>query len=555
LSVVDRQSGRITVPETWERILDGEGKARLEAALPDILTKQRWFGGKARTLTTATIVEAIPLRLEKTQATLLFIEVTYRDGRPETYVLPVTAAFGEEAEGMARESPQAVLAQVAVTGAGSPRYGVLYDALWQDAFARALLAAIGRGGRFSGRAGSLVAAATAAYRSIVPPESPLPAGVMKAEQSNTSVRYGDRAMLKLYRRLQPGSNPDLEIGRFLTSMSFPYSPAVGGAIEYVRPGCEPMTVGMLQAFVPNQGDAWAMAVKAVEAYFSRVPADVDPGPVAGGTLWEPAEAPEEVRQLIGPALESAACLGQRTAALHRTLARSEDPAFCPEPMTEDYRRARVASLARLWSDTRLLLTERGALLPRPMQEEVAHLMDRGREVEAVFRALPGIEHAGLRIRCHGDYHLGQVLWTGSDYVIIDFEGEPARPLRERRTKQSPLLDVAGMLRSFDYAASAVVRSRRKAAIEFDGEPWARVWSRRVGTEFLTAYRREVRTAAFWPRAPQAAEVLLAVHLLEKAVYELSYELNNRPEWIGIPLKGITDILNMDGARAAAALGR
>jgi trehalose synthase-fused probable maltokinase len=190
-----------------------------------------------------------------------------------------------------------------------------------------------------------------------------------------------------------------------------------------------------------------------------------------------------------------------------------------------------------------------------MQDEASHLVDRGREVEAVFRALLEIEDAGLRIRCHGDYHLGQVLWTGSDYVIIDFEGEPARPLRERRTKQSPLLDVAGMLRSFDYAASAVVQSRRTAGIGFDGEPWADCWSRRVGAEFLTAYRREVETAAFWPRAPQAAEVLLAVHLLEKAVYELSYELNNRPEWVAIPLKGITDILNMNGTRAAAALGR
>jgi trehalose synthase-fused probable maltokinase len=560
LSVLKSDSLRVTVPEAWEQILKGAGKARLEAALPDILPRQRWFGGKARSLRAAAITEAISLRIDKTQAILLFVEVTYRDGSPETYLLPVTAAFGDEAERIVRELPQAVLASVAAAGGGS-RHGVLYDALWQEAFAQALLTAVGRGDRFSGEAGSLVTAATAAYPSIVPPESPLHACIMKAEQSNTSVQYGDRAMLKLYRRLQPGLNPDWELGRLLTASSFPFSPAVGGAIEYVRPGCEPMTVGLLQAFVPNEGDAWTMMLKAVESYLSRVPehrADVDPNFGAGLGWWALTEAslPERARRLLGPALDAAARLGRRTAALHLALGQPrEHPQLAPEPMTAEYRRMRYESMSRLWNDVGILLSNRQDALAISLREAAAGLLTREPEIHALFRSLVGIEDGGCRIRCHGDYHLGQVLWTGADYVIIDFEGEPARPLSERRAKQSPLLDVAGMLRSFDYAASAVQQSRPTEAADLEVERWTGFWSRWVGADFLKAYLAETGTASFGPRSPRAADGLLRVYLLEKAVYELGYELNNRPGWVAIPLKGIADILNMDGARAAAALGR
>jgi trehalose synthase-fused probable maltokinase len=545
--VSDREEMVLALPEGWDRALEGEAKVRLEAALPDLLRRQRWFGGKARVLAAAAVRDAIPITAGATRALLLLCEVAYRDTGCETYVLPVAEAIGEEADTIARASPQAVLARLTARVAGQQQEGVVYDALWNEGVARRLLDAIGRGDRLRGQAGSLVASATAAFGGMVPAERAA-ARVMKAEQSNTSVAYGDQAMLKLYRRLQPGVSPEWEIGRRLTVGRFPYSPAVGGAIEYARTGHEPMTVGLLQAFVRNEGDAWAQMLKFVEAYLSRVPlpgAGVHPDLGRGRSLWGLARAalPEAAKRLLGPGLEAAGRLGRRTAALHLALARPGDEGgFAPEPMTGEYLRSRHEAMLRLWRDTRVLLAQRRDALPSGLQAEVESLLDRDQEVQAFWQALPDVEDGGLRIRCHGDYHLGQVLWTGSDYVVIDFEGEPARPLSERRTKHSPLLDVAGMLRSFHYAGAAARAGARSEVAEADLAAWTGLWSRWVAAEFLKAYLQATRGAPFCPRSGQAGEALLTAHLLEKAVYELGYELNNRPEWAAIPLRGIMEIL-------------
>lgn len=548
MAVADREAVALALPEGWDRAFEGAARVRLEAALPDILGRQRWFGGKARVLAAAEIRDAIPITAGKTRALLVLCEVTYRDGERETYVLSVAAAFGEEADRIAREAPQAVLARVAASDGGPQGHGVLYDALWNEGVAWRLLEAIGRGERFPGKAGTLTASASAAYGAITPADSRTGARIMKAEQSNTSVAYGDRAMLKLYRRLQPGINPELEIGRVLTAAAFPYSAPVGGAIEYLWGDGDAMTVGVLQAFVRNEGDAWGQMLKLVEAYLSRVPrqgAGVDPDLGRGRSVWVLAQAalPDDARQLIGPALDAAATLGGRTAALHLALAGpGEDAGFAPEPMTEHYRRSRHEAMVRLWRNTRSLLAQRREALPSGLQAEVNNLLDRDQAVQAFWQALLGVEDGGLRIRCHGDYHLGQVLWTGSDYVVIDFEGEPARPVSERRTKHSPLLDVAGMLRSFDYAGAAALAGRRRGDAEPDQAAWAGFWSRWVGAEFLGAYGRATREASFRPRSEQAGETLLTAHVLEKAVYELGYELNNRPEWAAIPLRGIMEMI-------------
>lgn len=557
MSIVEKEAVLLTVPEAWERVFEGEEAARCEAALPEMLARQRWFAGKARRVATARLIEAVRIPTEKTRAIVLLIEVVYGDGAPERYVLPVTAAFGDEAERVGRDRPQAILARLKSETSGRARSGVLYDALWDEAVVQAFLRMVGRGGRVSGRRGSLVASPTAAYPSLVPANGRLAARVMQAEQSNTSVLYGAHAILKLYRRLQAGVNPDLEIGQVLTAKAFPHSAPVGGWIEYVPSNGEPMTIGMLQQFVPNRGDAWAVMRQAVESYLSRLAQEaggIDPAAGSARTLWELAQAPvpEEYRRLMGAALDAAACLGRRTAALHLTLAEErERPDFMPEPMTEDYCRTRYESLCRLWKDTALLLRRRRDALPARIREDATQLLDRAGALEACARAFLEIRDGGLRIRCHGDYHLGQVLWTGSDYVIIDFEGEPARSLSERRTKHSPLLDVAGMLRSIHYASCAGLAGRGGEAAP-PREPWAELWFRWVGAEFLRAYLAEARTAAFRPPAEQTAEVLLTVHMLEKAVYELGYELNNRPEWVAIPLKGMLHILNMNGARAAGS---
>lgn len=537
------------------KFLEGVTRTRFEATLPDLLKAQRWFGGKAREVAATQIVDRIPIPAEHMEFLLLFLYVTYRDGGGETYALPLAFAFGEEARRISRDMPRAVLSSLAADDTEDHPEGLLYDAMWNPFATQTLLRAIGHGAQFAGENGTLQASSTTAYETFVPSHGLGTPRVLSAEQSNTSVAFGEQAILKLYRRVQPGVNPDWEIGRYLTSRGFPHSPAVGGAIEYVRPG-ETSTVALLQAFVRNQGDAWAAMLKDVDGFLRRASAHTLPIDSEGGTassLWDLARSPLSGpgRELIGPALEAAGCLGRRTAALHLVLAEAQDhPDFAPEALTLEYRQARYQSMLRMWKQVARLLTQR-LVGGTQSQQQAADLLAQESRLLAVFETFLDLQHGGQRIRCHGDYHLGQVLWTGSDYVLTDFEGEPDRPLYERRLKHSPLYDVAGMLRSFDYASWTALNKCDVEDTQHKLESWVTYWSRWVRARFLGEYLTQMHDAPFWPPSSKDAEQLLTVHELEKAVYELGYELNNRPEWVGIPLKGIHEIVRRSGARAAA----
>jgi trehalose synthase-fused probable maltokinase len=534
--------------------LEGSARTRFEAQLPALLKGQRWFGGKARELTTARISDTISIPSQHEQTVLLLIDVTYRDAGHETYVLLIAAAVGEAADSISKDMPRAVLCRSADDDAEGFIKGLVYDAMWDASAMHTLLRAMKDGVRFEGEAGALQASCTTAYESMVPSEGALVPRVLNAEQSNTSVSFGDRALLKLYRRTQAGVNPDWEIGRYLTSRAFSQSPAVGGAIEYVRSG-EATTVALLQAFVRNEGDAWAATLRELQAYHERVLAGttgVDHGAANACTVWELAQTPlsEKDRDLIGPMLDAAASLGRLTAVLHRTLAEADDPDFTPEPLTFTYREARHHSMVQLWKEVVSLVRQR-SMQGIPIPQEADDLLAQDAGVLAIFRTVLDIEQGGRRIRCHGDYHLGQVLWTGADYIVTDFEGEPARPLHERRMKHSPLYDVAGMLRSFDYASWTALANDRAKAMREKLEPWTTYWSRRVRAHLLATYLSHVKDARCLPPSSKDAAQLLTVYELEKAVYELGYELNNRPDWVRIPLKGIKEIIQLSGARAAA----
>jgi maltose alpha-D-glucosyltransferase / alpha-amylase len=540
-------------PDMSLNILEGPARARLESQLPDLLKAQRWFGGKARDVAAATIVDRIVLPSARPDTVLLIVDVAYGDGGHEMYAMPIAAAFGQEAAHISHEMPRAVLTHVSA-GDKTQENGVLYDAMWNADAMHRLLLAIGQGARVPGETGTLQASPTSAYRSVAPSGADLTPRVLQTQQSNTSVAFGKQALLKLYRRVQPGINPDWEIGRYLTSHAFSHSPAVGGVMEYVRSG-EPMTVALLQAFVPNEGDAWGTMLAAAEGFLARVlqdTAQVDSEAGRERSLWELAQSAlsEPGRTLIGPALNAAGCLGRRTAALHLTLGgERNDPAFAPEPLTRAYLEARQQSMQQSYRQVMRLLTQRSGL-SAGIREGAHALLTQEPNILALFHTLLDIREGGQRIRCHGDYHLGQVLWTGDDYIVTDFEGEPARPLHERRLKHSPLYDVAGMLRSFAYVSSSALAAH---PVDQRGrlERWAGYWLRWVRAYFLGAYLADVRQAPFWPPSSTEAARLLTVHELEKAVYELGYELNNRPEWAAIPLKGITDIVHMSGVRAAA----
>lgn len=529
--------------------------AQFEAALPDLMKRQRWFGGKARVVAGMRVADRIPIPTGSSDMTLVLIDVVYQDGGLETYAMPLASASGEAAGRIQRETPRAVLFRFAADETNGVQESVLYDGTWNAAAMHSLVRAMQHGAAFAGEAGNLRASSTPAYENMLPPGADPAFRMLSAEQSNTSVAFGEFAVLKLYRRLHAGVNPDWEIGRYLTSRAFPYTPALGGALEYLRSG-ETATVALLQAFVRNQCDAWSATLTQLDGFLTRLAgqsAAVDSGEGQDCGLWDLAQMPLSGagETLIGPALDAAASLARRTAALHLTLGEAtQDPNFVPESLTLDYRRARCQSMVESWKRVVQLLTRR-SVTATAFEEEQDRLLAHESSVLGVFESQLDIAGGGQRIRCHGDYHLGQVLWTGTDYIVTDFEGEPARPLHERRLKHSPLYDVAGMLRSFDYASWTALGKHpsREARKEF--EPWTRYWSRWVRARFLREYVRELEHAPFWPPSSKDAARLLTVYQLEKAVYELGYELNNRPEWVGIPLKGINEIVRMSGAEAAA----
>ena len=544
----------LIVPDRWERILERDLRVSLEIYLLEFLKLRRWFAGKARVVHSVYILEFVPIHDRSSGAALLFIRVDYVDGTSEMYTLPLTAAFGEQVAQIQHDLPGTIVAPLKVQTKDCEQIGVLYDALWSPDFSRTLLSAIERGSRFTGEAGVLIASPTQAYGDLIGGGASLDPAVLKAEQSNTSVAYGDRVLLKMYRRLETGINPDLEIGRMLTAMNFPHSPPLAGSLEYVRANNETVTVAILQGFVHNQGDAWNYTLEAFDQYVVRCQVQT-PGSAHeltfAGSILEAAQGdiPLVARECIGPYLDSVSLLGQRTAELHAALATVQDnPDFMPEPFSLEYRRSRYESMGRLVSHTCSLLRSRLNDLPSSTEQEARRVLNNESRMQNRFRAFSELETCARRTRCHGDYHLGQVLWTGRDFLISDFEGEPARPLSERCMKHSPIMDVAGMLRSLYYAPYATLL-RQQPLWHAEGagaslDPWIRFWCGWVSVAFLKSYLKIAEKASFWPGTQSEFRVLLDAHLLEKAVYEIGYELNNRPQWVGIPIRGVLEILEM-----------
>ncbi len=528
-------------------------RGTLEKILPAYMKNRRWFGGKARRMKWARVVETIPLSNGKSHLHLLLVQVDYTEGDPEVYSMPVAVAAGPEAKRMLDESPGAVIAQIA----GESRTSVLFDALQDKDSCLFLLDAIGRRRRFRGQAGEFLGVPTRAFRKIrgesKEPPAPAPS---KAEQSNSSVIFGDKMILKIFRRVDPGTNPDLEIGAYLTEKAaFPHAPPVAGSLQYARPHEEAMTVAILMGFVPNQGDAWRYTLDRIGRFFERVQtqsADIRKVPCRKGRLVPASEEsiPPKAGELIGSYLLSARHLGERTAEFHLAMASNvEIPAFTPEPFTPFYQRSLYQSMRNLTAQTFALLQKRVRTLPEALRDEGRQVLEMEERILKRFQGILERKVTAMRIRIHGDYHLGQVLYTGKEFVLIDFEGEPARSLSSRRIKRSPLRDVAGMLRSFHYASYAPLIGEVGGSVFRKGdvkslEPWAACWNGWVSSAFLQGYLAVAKDGAFLPRSREELSSLLDTYLLEKAIYELGYELNNRPAWVKLPLLGILSLMEV-----------
>ena len=548
----ERVLPEVSVQSSWANLFRGRGKGQLEEILPAFFKTRRWFGGKARRIKGVEILDAIPVPVPRATAFLTLVQVEYTEGDPDTYVLTLGFAMGERAAQFLEQERHQVVAHLRVKG----EEGVLHGAFGERGFTLALLDAVARRRVFKGLHGSLVAVPDRAFRKLRG-TGPLEPTALGVEQSNSSALFGDRLVLKVFRRVDSGINPDIEIGRFLTERAgFARVPKVAGSIEYRPRKGEAISIAMVQECVANEGDAWTFTVDAVDQYFERIlvlpPERRSPPPADRGSLLELAgrETPSEAQGPIGAFSQAAWLLGRRTAEMHIAFSsETDDAAFAPEAFTSFYRRSLYQSMRTETEKSLGLLRRRLSSLPEDVRDDGERLAARQDDVIVRFRTILDRRISALRTRIHGDYHLGQVLRSGADFVIIDFEGEPAVPLSTRRLKRCPLRDTAGMLRSFHYAAHlglwnlqerGAVRAEDRAELE----PWAQHWYAWVSAAFLRGYLEAASQGSFLPADQEDLEGLLTVFLLGKAMYELSYELNNRPSWVRFPMAGIGQLLEI-----------
>ena len=517
--------------DSWDAPWSEPVRAALERLLPDYLPAQPWFRGLGRSIRTTEIYETIPF--PNSRSYLLFIRVEYTGGDPEIYTLSLSVAAGEAAD------PEFALARLQAPDGTT---GLLYSALRNREFCDELLGAILRRRRFAGERGELAASHTRPFRVIWGEDRPpLEPSLSKARQDNTTVLYGDRFALKFFRRIEEGINPEREIGAVLTEARFPNAAPLAGALEYRVPEGEPITVGLLQGFVRDGAGAWPYTLHHLGLFYEHALAQGPAGPPQGG-------GPGLVSEMAGSYMEFVRLLGARTAELHLALAaRRDDPAFAPEPFTDFYRHGLYHGMLGKLGRAAELLHARLSALPDAVRLDAQSVMERQPAIRARFQFLRDQRIEAMRIRIHGDYHLGQALYTGKDFVILDFEGDPGRPLSERRIKRSPLQDVAGMLDSFYHASRAVLFGEAPGVIPKPEslnalEAWAKLWYRSAGAAFFGAYIAVPGISDLLPPDPQHLRALLRIFLLELSLRKLSFELAHAPERIRIPAHAIRELL-------------
>jgi len=523
----------------------------IKLLLKEFIQKNRWFRGKARKIKDISITDAIPFQSEPVSSFLMIIEVNYIEGKDEHYVVPLSIAFGEDAHDMRTHMPEAVISSVSI----DEREGLLYDGSYDKGVRDQIMRLIVQRSKIRHRNGELAGIpGKQLSKKIRKTELPLPSKVLGAEQSNTSILFDNRFFFKMYRGPEEGSNPELDILRALTedaTYPFAHFPNFSGSLEYRPAKGDAVSLGLLVDFVPNEGNAWEFTQNSIARFFDRLVSGRDPllkalserGAEGIKSLTE-----AEERELFDPFfMEMIELLGRRTAEMHMALASIKNKKdFVPEPFSLLYQKSLYQSFRTLIKRTvSQMKTSR-----RKLEEEHRALIDDiiGNEsllLNTIKKTLEKKKIGTSKIRVHGDYHLGQVLFTGKDFIIIDFEGEPTRSLTARSLKYCPFKDVAGMLRSFHYAiymGELEYLEKHPDAGEVIG-PWLEFWYEKIRDLFMDSYLESCGDASFIPSDRKQLDELLSVYIIEKAIYEADYELNNRPDWLRIPLNGLKKILN------------
>jgi len=474
--------------------------------LPQYMRECRWFGEKQRIFREAKIVASFAPN--DSEMRILLIEITFTQGRPATYVLPALIAE----KGNINGSPHAIIARFS---SGE----ILWDALYVEEMRQRLLSLIINEETWSSGTSQVVGFAKEAIRSEIPVSR-----LLGGEQSNSTAVFGDQLNLKLIRHYETGPHPDTDLLKVLEEQNFPHVPHYRGEIRCIKDGRQG-TIGLLTSYVPNQGDAWTYTVDALSRYFEQALA-----------VSSVEEGEKKLPELMVGYPERARQLGMRTGELHHCLGKLSGKDFAAEPFTGFYQRSVYQALRSLARRTELELAKKIPSLSSPsLQEDAKKWIAEGPHLLAFYGKLLDRKICAKKIRVHGDYHLGQVLNTGKDFIILDFEGEPRRTLGERLLKRTPLVDIAGMLRSFEYAIQAALAQGR---IEDQARlaPWCKLWKKVIVTEFLGGYLTGIEDSTLLAQNPEDFVFLLNVFLLDKAIYEIGYELHYRPDCLGVPLR-------------------
>lgn len=543
----------ISFEGTLDDLFSGRQGDRFETILAKWLPTCRWFIAKGKVIQRVRISDVVPLVNTDHEWRLIFAQVEYTEGEPDIYQIPVGFRSGTATE--AGETDHRSICGVTLTGRGEPRQYVLFEAMNDSNFAHLLLDSIRHHREFHGATGDVAGlqVKTGGLNQIIGKGS-LEARPLQGEQSNSSIMFGTRAMLKLFRRIERGPNPEYELSSFLTERySFPNTPRLLGSLDYRVKGSQPATLGVLLEYVPNEGDAARFTIDHLGNFFELVltQSDNEYPPVEEKSFLNllDVEPPIMVRETIGAYLESARMIGRRTAEMHLMFAgEKNDPAFAPEAFGELYQRSlshgMLATLNQVFESLRTSLP----ILKGNSANLAARALQSESRIEEVYRNLREERIQALRIRGHGDYHLGQVLCKGNDFVIIDFEGEPMRSIGERRIKRSPLKDVAGMLRSFHYAWELAAKKLTRPTLPPGKEganrvrAWGHFWQKWASASFLSEYMHYAAPGNMLPTDPVELKTLLEALLLERAIYEIAYEVNTRTDWLDIPLHGVLDLM-------------
>ena len=515
--------------------------AHLQAALPQFFAEQRWFAGKSSGVADTNILETVSVGQDAAgDYGLLLTEVGQSDGRRQTYVLPLLVTTDDS------DSPDVIL-RIIETPDGNAL--TVIEASREPGFWRHFLFFAAQDSQTD-----------SSLRFVFASEKPewldgdagtIPVEVNETEQSNTSITIGNRHFLKLFRRPTTGANPDVEIGLALTeSSTFYNSPAVVGHIEFDSGDGPPACLAVISDLVAEAEDSWAMTLSQADRFWQRLflsqkMLETNAPPVDWSVSQHGSPLPEDA-ELAGEFLARAELLGQRTAEMHIALASVTSGEFEPQAATAESLDRHLTAIRDEADQTASLLTS--AELPDPLPASLPQQIHQcvGEKLDEFAAA--GGETSHREIRVHGDYHLGQVLFADDDFVIIDFEGEPDRPMDERRQKHCAMKDVAGMIRSLHYAASAraaaLIPALDDRSIPDNVASWQQFWFACSARSFLHGYLRTATGHVFLPQTEEQTQRLLDLYLLEKVLYELRYELNNRPVWVAIPLTGLKDVLSL-----------